>query len=142
MRDRGLVVALDGLGSSGKSSVGAAVAAALGARFLDTGLLYRALAWLSLERGLEPEDGPAIAQLAAEIDLEADEAGRLAHVLVGGRDVADRIRTPRWTAPCRRWRASPRYGRRFWAASGRSPRPVRSSSLGATSGGSSCPTPT
>jgi len=95
MRARSLVVALDGLGSSGKSSVGAAVAAALGVRFLDTGLLYRALAWLSLERGLEPEDGPAIARLAAEIDLEADEAGRLAHVVVGGRDVADRIRTPR-----------------------------------------------
>jgi cytidylate kinase len=89
------VIALDGPGSSGKSSVGAAVAAALGVRFLDTGLLYRALTWLSLERGLGPEDGPAIALLAAEIELGADEAGRLTHVIVGGRDVADRIRTPR-----------------------------------------------
>jgi len=95
MRDRGPIVALDGPGSSGKSSVGAAVAAALGARFLDTGLLYRALTWLCLERGLAPDDGPAVARLAAEIDLGADEAGRLAHVVVGGRDVADRIRTPR-----------------------------------------------
>ncbi len=95
IRDRGPVIALDGPGSSGKSSVGAAVAAALGARFLDTGLLYRALTWLSLERGLEPEDAGAIALLAAEIDLGADEAGRLARVVVGGRDVADRIRTPR-----------------------------------------------
>jgi len=93
--DRGLVVALDGPGSSGKSSVGAAVAAALGARFLDTGLLYRALTWLSLERGVAPGDGPAIARLAAEIDLGADEAGRLARVMIDGRDVADRIRTPR-----------------------------------------------
>jgi cytidylate kinase len=95
MQDRGPIVALDGPGSSGKSSVGAAVAAALGARFLDTGLLYRALTWLSLERGLEPEDGTAIALLAAEIDLGADEAGRLTHVIVDGCDVADRIRTPR-----------------------------------------------
>lgn len=92
---RGPVVALDGPGSSGKSSVGAAVAAALGARFLDTGLLYRALTWLSLERGVAPEDGPAIALLAGEIDLRPDEAGRLARVIVDGRDVADRIRTPR-----------------------------------------------
>jgi cytidylate kinase len=92
---RGLVVTLDGPGSSGKSSVGAAVAAAIGARFLDTGLLYRALTWLSLERGVAPEDGPAIALLAAEIDLGADEAGRLTRVMVGGHDVADRIRTPR-----------------------------------------------
>ncbi|MFH1475201.1 MAG: (d)CMP kinase [Chloroflexota bacterium] len=95
MRDRGLVVALDGPGSSGKSSVGAAVAASLGARFLDTGLLYRALTWLSLERGVAPEDGPAIALLAAEIDLAADDTGRLARVVVDGHDVADRIRTPR-----------------------------------------------
>lgn len=95
MRDRGPVVALDGPGSSGKSSVGAAVAAALEARFLDTGLLYRALTWLSLERGLAPENAPAIAGLATEIDLGADEAGRLTRVIVDGRDVADRIRTPR-----------------------------------------------
>jgi cytidylate kinase len=95
MSERRPVVALDGPGSSGKSSVGAAVAAALGVRFLDTGLLYRALTWLSLERGLEPEDGTAIALLAAEIDLGADEAGRLTHVIVDGCDVADRIRTPR-----------------------------------------------
>jgi cytidylate kinase len=90
-----LVVALDGPASSGKSSVGAAVAAALGFRFLDTGLLYRALTWLALERGLDPADGPAIAPLTAEIELGADEAGRLKRVLVGGRDVAGEIRTPR-----------------------------------------------
>lgn len=95
MRERGPIVALDGPGSSGKSSVGAAVAAALGARFLDTGLLYRALTWLCLERGLRPEDGPAVARLAAEIDLEPDDAGRLTRVIVGGIDVADRIRTGR-----------------------------------------------
>jgi cytidylate kinase len=95
MRERGPIVALDGPGSSGKSSVGAAVAAALGARFLDTGLLYRALTWLCLERGLRPDDGPAVARLAAEIDLEPDAAGRLTRVIVGGLDVADRIRTGR-----------------------------------------------
>ena len=46
----GLVVALDGPGSSGKSSVGAAAALRLGYRFCDTGLLYRAATWLALER--------------------------------------------------------------------------------------------
>lgn len=89
------VVAIDGLASSGKSSVGVAVAAALGFRFLDTGLLYRALTWLALERGIDPSDGPAIAPLAAEIDLGADEAGRLTRVIASGRDVAGDIRTPR-----------------------------------------------
>jgi cytidylate kinase len=89
------VIAIDGPASSGKSSVGAAVAAALGLRFLDTGLLYRAITWLALERGLDPSDGPAIAPLAAEVDLRADEAGRLTRVVIGGREVAGEIRTPR-----------------------------------------------
>jgi cytidylate kinase len=92
---RGPVITLDGPASSGKSSVGAAVAAALGLRFLDTGLLYRTLTWLALERDLDPEDGPAIAPLADAIDLGADEAGRLTRVVVGGRDVSGVIRTPR-----------------------------------------------
>ncbi len=92
---RSLVVALDGPASSGKSSVGAAVAGALGLRFLDTGLLYRALTWLALDRGLDPADGPAIAPLAAEIDLGADDAGRLARVIADGREVQGEIRTPR-----------------------------------------------
>lgn len=89
------VIALDGPASSGKSSVGSALAAALGFRFLDTGLLYRALTWLALERGIDPADGPAIAPLVAEIDLAADEAGRLTRVLVAGRDVAVEIRAAR-----------------------------------------------
>lgn len=92
---RSLVVALDGPASSGKSSVGLAVAGALGLRFLDTGLLYRALTWLALDRGVDPADGPAIAPLAAEIDLGADDAGWLARVLAGGREVQGEIRTPR-----------------------------------------------
>lgn len=89
------VIAIDGLASSGKSSVGGAVAAALGFRFLDTGLLYRALTWLALERGVDPADGPAVAPLAAEIGLGADEAGRLTRVVAGGRDIAGVIRTTR-----------------------------------------------
>jgi cytidylate kinase len=94
-RSRGPIISLDGLGSSGKSSVGAAVAAELGCRFFDTGLLYRALTWLALDRGLDPSAGAAIAPLVGEIDLDADEAGRLARVIVEGRDVAGEIRTPR-----------------------------------------------
>ncbi len=89
------VVALDGPASSGKSSVGATVAATLGLRFLDTGLLYRALTWLALERGVGPADGPAIAPLAGEIDLDADATGRLTRVMVDGRDVTGEIRAPR-----------------------------------------------
>jgi cytidylate kinase len=85
------VISLDGPGSSGKSSVGAAVALALGLRFLDTGLLYRALTWLALERGIDVRDGPAVAPLAAEIDLVADADGRLTRVVVGGEEVTAQV---------------------------------------------------
>ena len=51
-----LVVALDGPASSGKSSVGAAAAKELGYRFCDTGLLYRAVTWLAIHRGVPAED--------------------------------------------------------------------------------------
>ena len=95
----GLVVALDGPGSSGKSSVGAAAALELGYRFCDTGLLYRAATWLALERRV-PADGPgaepaALVALVPEIALVADANGRLAHVSVDGRDVTDEVHTPR-----------------------------------------------
>ena len=91
----GLVVALDGPASSGKSSVGAAAAAALGYRFCDTGLLYRAATWLALKREVSPEDDRAeLVALVPEIELIPDAAGRLAHVSVDGEDVTDEVHTP------------------------------------------------
>lgn len=87
------VVALDGPGSSGKSSVGAAAARELGYRFCDTGLLYRAVTWLALERGVDLADGPALTALVDEVRLAPDPDGRLDRVLVGGHDVSGRIRT-------------------------------------------------
>ena len=55
-----LVVALDGPASSGKSSVGAAAAAQLGMRFVDTGLFYRALTALALREGVATDDAAAL----------------------------------------------------------------------------------
>ena len=94
----GLIVALDGPGSSGKSSVGAAAALELGYRFCDTGLLYRAATWLALERHVRPEaiGAPeALVAVVSEIALVADANGRLAHVSVDGRDVTSEVHTPR-----------------------------------------------
>jgi len=93
--DPGLVVALDGPASSGKSSVGAAAAEALGYRFCDTGLLYRAATWLALKRGVSPDGDPsALVALVPEIELIPDAGGRLAHVSVDGEDVTDEVHTP------------------------------------------------
>ncbi len=91
----GLVVALDGPASSGKSSVGSAAAVALGYRFCDTGLLYRAATWLALRRGVPADGDPAaLVALVPEIELAPDENGRLAHVTVDGEDVTADVHTP------------------------------------------------
>lgn len=89
-----LAVALDGPGSSGKSSVGAAAAAELGYRFCDTGLLYRAVTWLAEHRGVEVDDPVALSALVDDVELVADDQGRLARVMVDGRDVTDEVRSP------------------------------------------------
>ena len=89
------MVALDGPGSSGKSSVGAAAALELGYRFCDTGLLYRAATWLALARGVEPGNGEALVGLVDEIELAPDEAGRLDRVRIDGRDETLEVHTAR-----------------------------------------------
>jgi cytidylate kinase len=91
---RGLVIALDGPASSGKSSVGAAAAARLGYRFCDTGLLYRAITWLALHRGLRAEHADALVRLVTEIELVDDGTGRLAHVAIDGVDRTAEVREP------------------------------------------------
>jgi cytidylate kinase len=90
----GLRVALDGPGSSGKSSVGAEAATRLGYRFLDTGVLYRALTWLSVQRGIDPDEQERLVALAPSVQLVPDELGRLRRVRIGGEDITDRLHAP------------------------------------------------
>lgn len=89
-----LVVAVDGPSSSGKSTVGAEAARRLGYRFCDTGLLYRAVAWLAVERGIAPDQTTALVALAGEVHLVADRRGRLRNVEAAGRDVTTEVRGP------------------------------------------------
>ena len=90
----GLIVALDGPGSSGKSSVGAAAASELGYRFCDTGLLYRAVTWLAEDRGVEVDDPVDLSGLVNEVYVSPDADGRLSRVLVDGIDHTDEVRGP------------------------------------------------
>jgi cytidylate kinase len=84
-----LVIAIDGPSGAGKGTVARAVAARLGYRHVDTGAMYRALAWLADGRGLPLDDEQAIAQLARSVALDV-EHGR---VLIDGHDVTTVIRT-------------------------------------------------
>jgi CMP/dCMP kinase len=90
----GLVVALDGPGSSGKSSVGAAAAREVGYRFCDTGLLYRAVTWLAEERAVSVDDPEGLVDLIDEVELATDAGGRLSRVRVDGVDHTEDVRAP------------------------------------------------
>jgi len=89
-----LVVALDGPGSSGKSSVGAAAAQIVGYRYFDTGLLYRALTWLAEHRGVSVDDPEGLVALVADVGLAADDGGRLSRVVVDDTDHTADITAP------------------------------------------------
>ncbi len=90
----GLRVTLDGPGSSGKSSVGAAAAVELGYRFLDTGVLYRAITLLSVLRDIEADAGSELVALVPELELLADDEGALRHIAIDGEDVTAQLHVP------------------------------------------------
>lgn len=87
-------MALDGPGSSGKSSVGAAAAQIVGYRYFDTGLLYRALTWLAEHRGVSVDDPEGLVALVADVGLAADDGGRLSRVVVDDTDHTADITAP------------------------------------------------
>lgn len=84
------VITIDGPAGAGKSTAARALARRLGFRLLDTGAMYRALAWAVREAGLPPEDTPALRALLDQtlVVLDGDA------VLVNGRDVTGEIRSP------------------------------------------------
>lgn len=86
------VIAIDGPAGSGKSTVARAVAARLGLDYLDTGAMYRAVAYEAIRRGIEPDDTERVAELARQMELSVADA-----VIVNGTDATVEIRTPEVT---------------------------------------------
>jgi CMP/dCMP kinase len=86
-------ITLDGPSGTGKSSVARAVAARLGAAYLDTGAMYRAATVAVLDAGVDPEDAVAVAGVVAAARIEVGTTADEELVLVDGADVAERIRS-------------------------------------------------
>ena len=88
------IVAIDGPVGAGKSTVARAVAQRLRFRYVDTGAMYRSVAWAALQRGISLSDERAVTALAQslQIDFVTDPEGQ--RILVDGVDVTDLIRTP------------------------------------------------
>ncbi|HET7876257.1 MAG TPA: (d)CMP kinase [Methylomirabilota bacterium] len=84
------MITIDGPAGAGKSTAARELARRLGFRLVDTGALYRALAWAVQDGGLAPEDTPVLRALLARTRVELSGE----RVLVNGRDVTAEIRTP------------------------------------------------
>ncbi len=89
-------IAIDGPAGSGKSTVGEQLAQRLGYLYIDTGAMYRAVAWLALQKGVDATDGPALASLAQHAGISIThphiDDGRQYTVTVLGQDVTWEIR--------------------------------------------------
>lgn len=85
------IIALDGPAASGKSTLGRTLADSLGYLFFDTGVMYRAITWIALQRDLNLRDEAVITELAkkAQIDIRPPSKadGRACDVVIGDKDV-------------------------------------------------------
>lgn len=91
---RGVVVAIDGPAGAGKSTLSTQLAEALGYLYIDTGAMYRAVAYLVDRNGLDPQDESALEALCRDISIELKQSGAGLEVVAMGEDVTSRIRTP------------------------------------------------
>ncbi len=92
-----LVIAIDGPAGAGKSTVAQKVAECLGLTYVDSGATYRAAALKVLEAGVPPEDEQTVSRLIGETDIQITTDGDQPRILLDGRDVTDKIRTPEVT---------------------------------------------
>ena len=119
MTDQPRVIAIDGPAGSGKSTVARAVSDRTGLPYLDTGAMYRSVAFAALRAGVDPDDAEPVANLARELVLEQTDDGR---VLVDGTDASIEIRGPEVTRAVSIVAANPqvrsemRSRQREWAA--------------------------
>ena len=87
-------VAIDGPAGAGKSSIAAAVAGKVGYIYVDTGALYRAVAYSVIKNGTDPSDSEKVISLLSKLQVELKFVDKCQRVFVNDEDVSDMIRTP------------------------------------------------
>lgn len=92
------IIAIDGPAASGKSTLAYRLARLLGYLYFDTGLMYRAVTWLALNRKVEIKNEAAVTRLAEEVPIDVTAPsladGRPCDVVVDGHDITWEIRKP------------------------------------------------
>ena len=87
-------IAIDGPVAAGKTAVGRLVAERLGCRFLDTGMMYRALTHVALRRGVDLEDEGGLVDLAERLTIRLAPETGVDRLTVDGEDMTDHLRRP------------------------------------------------
>ena len=87
-----MIIAIDGPAGSGKSTVAKIVAEKLNFRYIDTGSMYRSVAWKSLEKNTALRDEDAVADIASKVKIELvpGKDGQL--VFVDGKNITDQLK--------------------------------------------------
>ena len=93
-RTRGLVIAIDGPSGAGKSTIAKQLAKRLGYKHIDTGAMYRAVAYLITQLGIDPGNDIEVERLCSDIDVRLVCSNGTQRVFANGQEVTDQIRTP------------------------------------------------
>lgn len=93
-----MIIAIDGPAGVGKSTVARLLASRLGYLYLDTGALYRAVAWKTLRSGIDPADGGQVTALLPSLSIQMLFQNGAMLVLVNDVDVTNELRTPEVTS--------------------------------------------
>jgi cytidylate kinase len=92
-----IVVTIDGPAGAGKTTVSRLLARRLGYVYVDTGALYRGIAFEARRKAVRADDDEALAAMCADLELEFRDTAEGARLFVNGSDISDRIRTPEIT---------------------------------------------
>lgn len=92
-----LLITIDGPAGAGKTTVSRALADRLQYKYIDTGALYRAVAYEAMSRGIEPDDDDGLEQLCSRIQLKFLRTDKGLRLFSNGVDITDHIRTPQVT---------------------------------------------
>ncbi len=82
-----MIIAIDGPAGSGKSTVARLIAARLNFKYIETGSMYRAVAWKAQQAGIDPEDTERVAEVARTIAIEFQPGTDRQKVMVDGEDL-------------------------------------------------------
>jgi len=95
---KGLIIAIDGPAAGGKGTIALTLAERLGYLYVDTGAMYRTVAWIALQRGISLDDEAALGTLARDLDIRIErherEQGVYYRVFADDEDVTKDIRRP------------------------------------------------